>query len=125
MEKGISMHKLVDITPNRKLLLSARNWSVVLWFDLEEVNYWFRFWLFQGKAAQMYSKAGTDDVRMALYYSFFRRLAFWLHECWGIGWDIRKRWSSEYNIRMLYLQLCIEFEQSKTNERADNVKFSE
>jgi hypothetical protein len=73
----------------------------------------------------MHSRAGTNDVRMELYYSFFRRLAFWLHECWGIGWDIRKRWSSEYSIYMFYLRLYIEFKQSKTNERADNGKFSE
>lgn len=101
LEKGqmmmSRMQKSKDIRSKRKLQLSTRAWTVGIWFNLEDVNYWFRFWLF----------SGTHN------YSFFRRLRFWLHECWGIGWDIRKSWSSEYNIRIFYLELCIEFKQKR------------
>ena len=79
-----------------ELYLDARIWGVGLMFHPGHVNYWFRFWLRPG----LFSP----------HLGFLRRVWLWLNDCWGLGWDIRARWESEYFIRFFYLEVNIAFD---------------
>ena len=75
----------------------ARTWRVCVKIYVKHVNFWFRFWMLRGVWPH--------------YLGFFQRLGFWLNDCWGVGWDIRSRWESEYNIRIGYLEIYVDFFQ--------------
>ena len=82
----------------REIHFDARTWGVGVKIYLKHVNFWYKFWMTQNPGTVHYS-------------CFLTRLALWLDDCWGVGWDIRSRWESEYFIRIGYLEIQLDFRQ--------------
>ena len=86
----------------------GRTWSVGARIYLKHVNYWFRSWML--------------PIFGPHRSGFLTRLALWLNDCWGVGWDIRERWESEYDIRIGYLEIYIFFDQKEGNEKMEQTR---